>query len=63
MDTTGDSGAGGQRPGGQGVTGSRAGQSGEGARTALEQLIQQENRRQAQLPRDTGTGAPTSPDA
>jgi hypothetical protein len=30
----------------------RPGQSGEGARSALEQLIQQDRKRQAQLPRD-----------
>jgi hypothetical protein len=35
--------------------GQRPGQSGEGARSALEQLIQQERRRDAQLPREGGT--------
>ena len=41
----------------------RPGQSGEGARTALEQLIQQDRRRQAQLPRDAELlpGAPLAP--
>lgn len=41
----------GQRPGSQGE-GARSGQSGEGARSALEHLIQQERRRDAQLPRE-----------
>ena len=42
----------GQRPGGApgGVT--RPGQSGEGSRSAMEHLIQQESKRIAQLPRD-----------
>jgi hypothetical protein len=38
-------------PLGQG-TDKRPGHSGEGARSALEQLIQQERRRDAQLPRE-----------
>jgi hypothetical protein len=38
-------------PGGQGGK-SRSGQSGEGARSAMEQLIQQEKKRDAQLPRE-----------
>lgn len=46
----------GQRPvGGQGG-GPRPGQSGEGSRSALEHLIQQEQRRIAQLPRDGDAG-------
>lgn len=39
--------------------GKRPGQSGEGARSALEQLIQQERKRDAQLPREGGI--PTGP--
>jgi hypothetical protein len=43
----------GPRPGGQDRP-ARPGQSGEGARSALDQLIQQEQRRVAQLPREGG---------
>jgi hypothetical protein len=37
------------------------GQSGEGARSALEHLMQQERRREAQRPRDTGPPARDPP--
>ena len=36
----------------------RSGQSGEGSRSALEQLLRQEKARNAQSPRDTGAEAP-----
>ncbi len=39
-----------------------AGESGEGARSALEKLIQQERKRDAQLPRDRGGGRPEPAD-
>jgi hypothetical protein len=39
----------------------RAGQSGEGSRSALEQLIQQEKHRQARHPGDSSPSAPTEP--
>jgi hypothetical protein len=39
------------RPGDQDVPG-RPGHSGEGARSVMEHLIQQQHRREAQLPRD-----------
>lgn len=39
----------------------RTGQSGEGSRSALEQLIQQEKHRQAQRPGDTTQSTPTEP--
>lgn len=61
MDTVGETQAG-KRPGGQAGTPGR-GQSGEGSRSVMEQLIQQEKKRDAQLPkRDTlppreGSGA------
>jgi hypothetical protein len=42
----------GAHPGGQGGN-SRSGQSGEGSRSAMEQLIQQEKKREAQLPRES----------
>jgi hypothetical protein len=42
------------RPGSQGAP-ARPGQSGEGSRSALEHLIQQEKKRDAQLPRDAGS--------
>lgn len=45
-----------KRPGGQGC-GRQPGQSGEGARSAMEQLIQQEKKRDAQLPREGGAPA------
>jgi hypothetical protein len=51
MDTLHDTQAG-KHPSGQGGT-SRSGQSGEGSRSALEQLIQQEKKRDAQLPRES----------
>lgn len=54
MDTVGDGIQAGQRPGGQGAP-ARPGQSGEGSRSALEQLIQQEKKRDAQLPREAGS--------
>lgn len=41
----------GERPGVPGG-GSRAGRSGEGARSALEHLVQQQSSREAQRPRD-----------
>jgi len=50
----------GTHPGGEGGTG-RSGQSGEGARSAMEQLIQQEKKRDAQLPRESG-GAGQAPE-
>ncbi|HEX2547019.1 MAG TPA: hypothetical protein VHL79_19205 [Ramlibacter sp.] len=53
METFNDGGQAGQRPGSQGAA-VRPGQSGEGSRSALEQLIQQEKKRDAQLPRDAG---------
>lgn len=61
MDTVGESKAG-ARPGSQAGSAGR-GQSGEGSRSVMEQLIQQERKRDAQLPkRDTlppreGSGA------
>jgi hypothetical protein len=39
----------------------RAGQSGEGSRSALEQLIQQEKQRQAQRASDASRSTPTEP--
>jgi hypothetical protein len=45
----------GQRPGGPAAP-ARPGQSGEGSRSALEHLIQQERKRDASLPRDPGGG-------
>jgi hypothetical protein len=54
MDTVGDGTQAGNRPGGKGAP-ARPGQSGEGARSVMEHLIQQEKRkRDAQLPRDPG---------
>ena len=55
MDTVGDKQAG-TRPGSQAGSpragqGARAGQSGEGSRSVMEQLIQQEKKRDAQLPK------------
>lgn len=47
----------GKHPGGTG-TSPRTGQSGEGARSALEHLIQQEKKRDAQAPRDFGAPEP-----
>ena len=41
----------------------RPGQSGEGARSALELLIQQEKRREAQRLREEGGPAPADPGA
>lgn len=52
MDKVGETKAG-PRPGGQGGV-PRPGQSGEGSRSALEQLIQEERKRDAQLPREGG---------
>lgn len=49
MDTVGDTQAG-KRPGGQAGNPSR-GQSGEGLRSVMEQLIQREEKRDAQFPR------------
>lgn len=49
MDTVGETQAG-KRPGGQAGTPGR-GQSGEGSRSVMEQLIQQEKKRDAQLPK------------
>ncbi|HEX2545074.1 MAG TPA: hypothetical protein VHL79_09365 [Ramlibacter sp.] len=46
-----------QRAGGQ-AAGKRPGMSGEGSRSILEQLIQQEKGRIAQLPRDVADGPP-----
>lgn len=43
-----------QRPGGGQDTAPRPGQSGEGARSAMEQLIQQEKKRDAQRLREAG---------
>ncbi len=55
MDKVADSPAGtpqgGKQPGAPGAA-SRSGASGEGSRSALEQLIQQERRRESQRPRD-----------
>jgi hypothetical protein len=53
MKTVGDTQAG-QRPGGEGGT-PKPGQSGEGSRSVMEQLIQQERKRDAQRPRE-GSG-------
>lgn len=61
MDSVGDEKAG-QRPGGE--AGPRPAQSGEGSRSAMEQLIQQERtRRDAQLPREDGGPADADPAA
>ena len=60
METVSEGAQAGRRPGGQAGE-QRAGRSGEGARSALEQLIQQERRRDAQLPRDEAEDAPPSP--
>lgn len=61
MDTTGEACKAGERPG-RPVEPVRRGKSGEGARSALEQLIHQEQRRIAQLPRDdAGPVAPAKP--
>ncbi len=49
MDTVGETQAG-KRPGGQAGNPGR-GQSGEGSRSVMEQLIQQEKKRDAQLPK------------
>jgi hypothetical protein len=59
MDNAAESTQAGERPGGQvGTTRApRAGQSGEGALSALEQLIQQEQKRVAQLPREDAPAA------
>jgi hypothetical protein len=54
METFGDGKQAVQRPGGQGAS-ARPGQSGEGSRSVMEQLIQQEKKRVAQLPRDAGS--------
>jgi hypothetical protein len=60
METFGDGTQAGKRSGGQGGD-PRPGQSGEGARSVMEQLIQQEKKRDAQLPRDPGgEGAPVA---
>ena len=61
METLGEgSKAAGQRPGGQGAP-VRPGQSGEGARSAFEHLVQQERKREAQLPRDeAAAGVPAA---
>ena len=53
METFGEDIQAGQRPGGQRAP-ARPGQSGEGSRSAMELLIQQEKKRVAQLPRDAG---------
>lgn len=45
------------RPGTPG-TGMRAGRSGEGARSALEQLVLQQSSREAQRPREEASPAP-----
>lgn len=64
MDTVGETQAG-KRPGGQAGSPGQ-GQSGEGSRSVMEQLIQQERKRDAQLPtRDAlppreGSGADTA---
>ena len=60
MDTVGKATQEGPRPGGPGAD-ARPGKSGEGARSALEQLIQEERRRDAQVPRDDGRGVPPTP--
>lgn len=51
----------GQRPGGVQGGGPRPGQSGEGSRSAMEQLIQQEKTRIAQLPREGDAGSSDAP--
>jgi hypothetical protein len=53
MDTVSDGTQSEQRPAGQGAP-ARSGQSGEGSRSAMELLIQQEKKRDAQLPRENG---------
>jgi len=61
MDTVGKDSKAGQRPGGHAGP-VRPGQSGEGARSAFEQLLQQERKREAQLPReDAVPGTPAGP--
>ena len=61
MDSMVDDTQAGKRPGGPG-TPARPGQSGEGSRSIMEHLIQQQRKRDAQLPREHGdTGQP--PDA
>lgn len=55
MDTMGDTTQAGERPGGQRGP-ARSGQSGEGSRSVMEHLIQQEKKRDAQLPRE-GSGS------
>lgn len=60
MDKAGEEGKAGRRPDRQDAS-ARSGQSGEGARSALAHLIQQERKRDAQLPRDDGdAGAPAT---
>lgn len=59
MDTLGNVTQGARRPGGQDAE-ARPAQSGEGARSALEQLIRQEQRRAAQRLREAGEG-PAAP--
>ena len=53
MDTIDEDTQAGKRPGGQGMP-ARPGQSGEGSRSAMEQLIRQQQRRDAQQPREGG---------
>lgn len=55
MDKVGESTQAGRRPGGQEAT-EGPGKSGEGSRSALEQLIQQEKKREAQRLREGGGG-------
>ena len=56
MDKAGEGNEGARRPAAP-AEGKRPGQSGEGARSVMEQLIQQERKRDAQLPREGGPPA------
>ena len=57
MDTVVDGGKAGRRAGKEDAP-ARSGQSGEGARSALEHLIQQERKRDAQSPREDAAAEP-----
>lgn len=62
MEKAGEGTQGGKQPGGAGAS-PRPGQSGEGSRSALEQLIQQERRRDAHQPREAGSPGEGGPAA
>lgn len=60
METLGEDAPGGQRAGAQAAS-ARPGRSGEGARSAMEQLIQQQLRREAQRLREEAAPAAAPP--